>query len=216
MPDFAQSDFSNGLLISTAAGLVVAIFTMLFANLFRDHFKRQVAMIQEYGGQLEILYLEILYETTKRFCIHRRKPMYLPDEQDESFELNILPIIDVIFAIFTFFVVSTLFLTRSDSLPVNFSKAATVETQQQTRVTVTVNEGNDISLNREAIELNELQAGVRSLMDETQSTIVVINADKAVSHGQVIAVMDWLREVEEAVLGIATQPGSAPDSAQSD
>ncbi len=43
-------------LISTAAGLVVAIFTLLFANLFRGLYKRQVAMIQEYGGQLEILY----------------------------------------------------------------------------------------------------------------------------------------------------------------
>ncbi|MGP1387540.1 MAG: MotA/TolQ/ExbB proton channel family protein [Thainema sp.] len=51
-------------LISTAAGLVVAIFTLLFANLFRGLYKRQVAMIQEYGGQLEILYEdhhEVLY-----------------------------------------------------------------------------------------------------------------------------------------------------------
>lgn len=43
-------------LVSTAAGLVVAIGTLLFANLFRGLYKRQVAMIQEYGGQLEILY----------------------------------------------------------------------------------------------------------------------------------------------------------------
>lgn len=43
-------------LVSTAAGLVVAIFTLLFANLFKGLYKRQVALIQEYGGQLEILY----------------------------------------------------------------------------------------------------------------------------------------------------------------
>lgn len=43
-------------LVSTAAGLVVAIGTLLFANLFRGLYKRQVALIQEYGGQLEILY----------------------------------------------------------------------------------------------------------------------------------------------------------------
>ncbi|MGG6293910.1 MotA/TolQ/ExbB proton channel family protein [Leptolyngbya sp. AN02str] len=43
-------------LVSTAAGLVVAIATLLFANLFRGLYKRQVALIQEYGGQLEILY----------------------------------------------------------------------------------------------------------------------------------------------------------------
>lgn len=43
-------------LISTAAGLIVAIFTLLFANAFRGLYKRQIALIQEYGGQLELLY----------------------------------------------------------------------------------------------------------------------------------------------------------------
>lgn len=134
--------------------------------------------------------------------------MYLPEEPDELFELNIVPMIDVIFAILTFFIVSTLFLTRSEGLPVNLPKAATAETQQQTRITVTVEEDGEVSLNREVIELERLQAGVRSLMDETQSAIVVINADEAVSHGRVIAVMDQLREIEGASLGIATQPGA--------
>ncbi|BAY81428.1 MotA/TolQ/ExbB proton channel [Calothrix parasitica NIES-267] len=43
-------------LISTAAGLIVAIFTLLFANTFRGLYQRQIALIQEYGGQLELLY----------------------------------------------------------------------------------------------------------------------------------------------------------------
>ncbi|MBE9215421.1 MotA/TolQ/ExbB proton channel family protein [Plectonema cf. radiosum LEGE 06105] len=43
-------------LVSTAAGLIVAIFTLLFANTFRALYQRQIALIQEYGGQLELLY----------------------------------------------------------------------------------------------------------------------------------------------------------------
>ncbi len=43
-------------LISTASGLVVAIVTLLFANTFRGLYRRQMALIQEYGGQLELLY----------------------------------------------------------------------------------------------------------------------------------------------------------------
>ncbi|MEM6404504.1 MAG: MotA/TolQ/ExbB proton channel family protein [Cyanobacteria bacterium P01_D01_bin.116] len=43
-------------LVSTASGLVVAIFTLLFANLFRGFYQRQMASIQEYGGELELLY----------------------------------------------------------------------------------------------------------------------------------------------------------------
>jgi biopolymer transport protein ExbB len=37
-------------------GLVVAIFTLMFANVFRGFYRRQVALIQEYTGQLELLY----------------------------------------------------------------------------------------------------------------------------------------------------------------
>ncbi|MBN3874774.1 MotA/TolQ/ExbB proton channel family protein [Nostoc sp. JL33] len=43
-------------LVSTASGLVVAIFTLVFANTFRGLYQRQIAWIQEYGGQLELLY----------------------------------------------------------------------------------------------------------------------------------------------------------------
>ncbi|PMB17727.1 biopolymer transporter ExbB [Fischerella thermalis CCMEE 5205] len=43
-------------LVSTASGLVVAIFTLLFANTFRGLYQRQIAGIQEYAGQLELLY----------------------------------------------------------------------------------------------------------------------------------------------------------------
>jgi len=53
------ADVTSGIseaLVSTASGLVVAIFTLLFANTFRGLYQRQIAMIQEYGGQLELLY----------------------------------------------------------------------------------------------------------------------------------------------------------------
>jgi len=44
-------------LISTVAGLSVAIATLIFANTFRGLYRRQLALIQEYGGKLELLYL---------------------------------------------------------------------------------------------------------------------------------------------------------------
>ncbi len=43
-------------LISTAAGLIVAITTLFFANAFRGLYQRQRALIQEYGGHLELMY----------------------------------------------------------------------------------------------------------------------------------------------------------------
>lgn len=43
-------------LVSTATGLIVAIFTLMFANTFRGFYLRQMALIQEYSGQLELLH----------------------------------------------------------------------------------------------------------------------------------------------------------------
>jgi biopolymer transport protein ExbB len=43
-------------LITTATGLVIAVTTLVFANAFRGMYQRQMGFIQEYGGQLELLY----------------------------------------------------------------------------------------------------------------------------------------------------------------
>ncbi|MDJ0687419.1 MAG: MotA/TolQ/ExbB proton channel family protein [Xenococcaceae cyanobacterium MO_188.B32] len=45
-------------LTSTATGLVIAIFTLFFASTFRGLYLQQIALIQEFGGQLELLHLE--------------------------------------------------------------------------------------------------------------------------------------------------------------
>lgn len=53
-------------LISTVSGLCVAILTLLFANTFKGLYRRQLALIQEYGGKLELLY--------RRYYAHGRLP----------------------------------------------------------------------------------------------------------------------------------------------
>ena len=131
--------------------------------------------------------------------------MFLPEEPEEEFELNIVPMIDVIFAILTFFIISSLFLTRSESLPVNLPKAVSAEVQERTRIAVTIDATGDIFLNRQAASLETLQANVLDLMDANEESVIVINADEAVNHGRVVAVMDELRVIEGATLGIATQ-----------
>jgi biopolymer transport protein ExbD len=131
--------------------------------------------------------------------------MYFPEEPEDEFELNIVPMIDVIFAILTFFIISSLFLTRSESLPVNLPEAASAEVQERTQISVTVEASGDIFLNQDPIALENLQTAVQDLMDVNQQAVVIINADEAVVHGRVIAVMDQLREIEGATLGIATQ-----------
>ena len=129
----------------------------------------------------------------------------LDDELDSSAQINIVPMIDVIFSILAFFIISTLYLTRSEGLPVNLPKAATAETQRTAQINVTVQSNGEIALNRKPIELNQLHSGVDELIEPNSEAIVVINADEKVNHGRVVSVMDRLRLVKGAKLAIAAQ-----------
>ncbi|RCJ30088.1 biopolymer transporter ExbD [Nostoc minutum NIES-26] len=132
--------------------------------------------------------------------------MRLQDEPDLPLQINIVPMIDVVFAILTFFIMSTLFLTRSEGLPVNLPKAATAKQQQiPTKITITIDEKGEVSLNRKPIAVDDLTQQVRSLVGANPETLVIINADQTVQHGKVVTVMDRVRQVEGAKLAIATQ-----------
>jgi biopolymer transport protein ExbD len=132
--------------------------------------------------------------------------MRLPDEAEKPLEINVVPLIDVMFALLTFFIISTLFLSRSEGLPVNLPKAETSKPpQQQTKITITVNPQGQLSLNRKPIALDQVKPALMQLITPAQPTVVVVNADEKVEHGQVIAIMDRVRQVEGAKLAIATQ-----------
>jgi biopolymer transport protein ExbD len=134
-----------------------------------------------------------------------RKYMRLLDEPDLPPQINIVPMIDIVFAILTFFIVSTLSLTRSQGLPVNLPKAATAKSQSPTKIVVTINQQGQLSLNRKPIQLGQLADQVKSLITSHPQSIVVINADQQVAHGQVVTVMDQVRKIEGAKLAIAAQ-----------
>ncbi|MBW4689200.1 MAG: biopolymer transporter ExbD [Komarekiella atlantica HA4396-MV6] len=132
--------------------------------------------------------------------------MRLQDEPELPPQINIVPMIDVIFAILTFFIMSTLFLTRSEGLPVNLPKAATAKQQQvPTKITVTVDDKGQISLNRKPVAIDNLTQQVRALVGSNSEVLVIINADEKVGYGEVVTVMDRVRQVEGAKLAIATQ-----------
>lgn len=131
--------------------------------------------------------------------------MLLPEEDESLPQINIVPMIDVIFAILTFFIMASLFLTRSESLPVNLPRAQTSQNQPQSRITVSVNAQGQVFLNRQSVEVAQLTPRVKQLMGDRTEIIAVINADEQVNYGRVIAVMDQLRAIPGVKLGMATR-----------
>ncbi len=130
-----------------------------------------------------------------------------PIESDRPIEVSttLVPLMDVVFAILTFFIMSTLYLTKSEGLIVNLPKASQSQQQQQTRVNITVLPNGTLALNKNIIPLDQLENNVRSLMLATQQTIVIINADKAVEHGNVVAVLDQVKKIDGVKIAIATK-----------
>lgn len=127
------------------------------------------------------------------------------DEPEAPFQINIVPMIDVVFALLTFFIMSTLFLTRSEGLPVNLPSSTTAKIERPARVTVTIDKAGNLLINREPIQLQMLEDAVRKKQQPNQSLTVVLNIDEAVTHGQVVAVMDKVRQIPNTKLAIATK-----------
>ncbi len=132
--------------------------------------------------------------------------MRLPEEIDDvPLQINIVPMIDVIFAILTFFIMSSLFLSRSEGLPVTLPQAKMGNVQPQSiPIVVTIDKYGNLALNRQSVKLNEIATKVRALIPKQKEIVVGINADKSVSHGQVTAVMDELRSVSGVKIAIGT------------
>lgn len=127
------------------------------------------------------------------------------DEPDIPPQINIVPMIDVIFAILTFFIMSTLFLGRFEGLTVTLPKAQSAQPQKVVRATVTLDKEGNLYLNKTLMKVDDLPLAIGQLNEPGKDLVVVLNADGSVTHDRVVAVMDRVRQIKGAKLAIATQ-----------
>ena len=131
--------------------------------------------------------------------------MRLPEETDLPPKINILPMIDVIFAILVFFIVSSLYLTRSEGLPVNLPRASTAEVQKTQQITVSLDEQGKLTINSKPAQIEQLKAEIERLIEAESNTTVIINADRTVEHGRVVEAIDRIRQIPQVQLAIAAK-----------
>ncbi|HEY9828343.1 MAG TPA: biopolymer transporter ExbD [Stenomitos sp.] len=131
--------------------------------------------------------------------------MQLSEDPDIPARIELVPMIDVIFAILTFFIFATFFVNRNEGLPVNLPQAKTARPQVSTKVAITLRPNGDLFLNRTKTNLERVEKTIRDLTAKNQSVTAIINADQRVEHGNVVKVMDRIRQIEGAKLAIATQ-----------
>ena len=130
--------------------------------------------------------------------------LYHTEDIHTESQINILPMIDIIFAILSFLIVSSLYLTRVDTIPVELPKASSSNREDKKFITITIDKFGNLFINRNKILFDELEQSLFNLINQ-KSKFVVLNADKNVSHGVVINVLDLLRSVEGLKIAISTK-----------
>ena len=122
----------------------------------------------------------------------------------EAEGINIVPMIDVIFAILTFFIISSLDLIRIDNIPVNLPKASTSILVKDKPIVLTIDKENNIFLDNKPIDLAILVDQINDVISNNLTDILVISADKEVSYGKVVEVIDQVRSIDNLRIGMST------------
>ena len=130
--------------------------------------------------------------------------MYFKDNNESENSINILPMIDIIFAILSFFIISSLYLTKIDSIKVNLPKSSTAVREQNKPQIVTIDNKEKIYFKSKEINLKNISELIRTNIEKLEEPIIILRADASVKHGLIVNLLDELRKIENLKIGIST------------
>ena len=130
--------------------------------------------------------------------------IYFQEDIDNKNKIDILPMIDIIFSILAFLIISSLYLTRVETISVDLPKTSNSIKQNNKFVNISIDKSGNLFINKKSIAYQNLKDKVVDLVDESKN-LVVLNADKNISYGYVIRVLDVLRSIDGLKLAISTK-----------
>ena len=130
--------------------------------------------------------------------------VYFKEDINNKNKIDILPMIDIIFSILAFLIISSLYLTRVETVSVELPKAINSITQKKKFINISIDKSGNLFINKIRIELQDLKVKLVNLTNENKN-LVVLNADKNISHGYVISILDVLRSIDGLKIGLSTK-----------
>lgn len=118
--------------------------------------------------------------------------------------LDLTPMVDVVFLLIIFFMVSTTFISSETGLSVDLPQAQSAQVQPSDLPTVTVTADGRVFLAGAPVEQSGLVALLQEAIAASGQTTVVLRADESVAHGLVVEVMDLIRLAGAERIAIAT------------
>jgi biopolymer transport protein ExbD len=120
--------------------------------------------------------------------------------------INIAPLVDVIFLLVIFFAVSTTFLETA-GLKLELPTSSSTAKREPLDLTVLLASDGTLSFGGEEMSFDQLGARLSEVLADAERKIVVLRADKSTSHGEVVRVMDLIRESGAEGLTVAARSG---------
>ena len=125
--------------------------------------------------------------------------------EEENIQINILPMIDIIFVILSFFIVSSLYLVKLETIPIKLPSSQTANLEKDSLIIVYLNLENKVFVDDKFIDISILENEIRSKLRGSKNSKVVLRADKGIKYGEVILILDVLRKIENIKIGVSTQ-----------
>ena len=119
--------------------------------------------------------------------------------------LMIIPMIDIVFFLLVFFMLSTLHMVEQKTLPVQLPAAQVSQGDSKKQIAVTVTVNGQIYIEDEIVPVELLKERVKAELSRQQDAFFVLRADRNVEYGRVVAVMDALKAVGVQRLSVATE-----------
>ncbi|MBN1351113.1 biopolymer transporter ExbD [candidate division KSB1 bacterium] len=118
--------------------------------------------------------------------------------------MDMTPLIDCVFLLLIFFMVTTVF-TAQPSLRVDLPKAAESDLPPEKDLNIVIAKTGEMELNGEPVTMEFLPTRLREAKELYRSKVLIIKADKECMHGLVVDVMDAAKGVGIEELAIATE-----------
>jgi len=124
---------------------------------------------------------------------------------EDDTQIDMTPMLDVVFIMLIFFIVTTSFV-RESGVEVNRPKAATATEQTKAGIFIAIKGDGEIYMDRRQVDIQRLGANLARILADRGEVGLVIQADQDTRHGLVVKVMDAARTAGIGQISVAAEP----------
>ena len=126
-----------------------------------------------------------------------------PDTEIIS-SMQLAPLVDISLVLVIIFMVTAPLLNVPGGLQIDLPKAATIEVKSEDNLTISLTVDGKVALNDEIVPTAQLESRLRGMMTKTPDRLVLIRADKLVTHRQVLDLLGIAKKSGAKRVAIAT------------